>query len=399
MCGYSGVKVRKSSTHAGFERLQTSTVFVDVVRVIPSGSLLTFRRIHNYSALAGLLTRPIRSTTDWSVDGHDGTLENTMDIPAFLTLVEALAVLSARTARVWSRSDFFNHVINLALPLRSRTPSTAQPVLRAEDGFVSAQLPYLGRHLAALSTSQIKDLWRHRETRTRLVALEQGDPGYLDWNSIKGLRAARKRTACAPDSCTADAPDSGQPDEEIMGECDVSRFAEFIIVTDDTCLVPRETIEELLAYVGDGNAATVSPPMPTLTPTLTLHEVERSNVSNARPASATAANDTPHAHAHGAEASDADSSLAGLFDPVKPAALEKMFPAPGKWKGWVERAARNGLKEARQGRSCFNPYLAGMWFLQQGEPGWDLARCYRILANNLPARSRSEGHRLTGLLD
>ena len=95
-------------------------------------------------------------------------------------------------------------------------------------------------------------------------------------------------------------------------------------------------------------------------------------------------------HAHETEA------LAALFDPVPVSALEKMFPAQNKWKNWAERAARNGLKAARSGRGFFNPYQAAEWFLKKGVADWDLARCNRALANNLPPRSIDRKYLLTG---
>lgn len=95
-----------------------------------------------------------------------------------------------------------------------------------------------------------------------------------------------------------------------------------------------------------------------------------------------------------------DTDLAQLFDPVPVTALEKMFPSEGKWAGWAEHASRHPeLKAARQGRAMFNPYLAGIWFARKGRSGWDLARCRRALANNLPDRSLDDKHRLTGGLE
>jgi hypothetical protein len=97
---------------------------------------------------------------------------------------------------------------------------------------------------------------------------------------------------------------------------------------------------------------------------------------------------------------EADTQFAGLFDPVTVAVLENMFPAKGKWKGWAEHASRiPGLLVARHGRAMFNPYLAGIWFAGKGIKGWDLARCHRTLANNLPARSLDSKHLLTGELE
>lgn len=91
-----------------------------------------------------------------------------------------------------------------------------------------------------------------------------------------------------------------------------------------------------------------------------------------------------------------DEKLATLFDAVPKEVLEKMFPANGKWTSWAERASANGLKDARPERKLFNPYRAGLWFVHKGIDGWDLARLHRVLANNLPARSKDEAHNLTG---
>lgn len=93
---------------------------------------------------------------------------------------------------------------------------------------------------------------------------------------------------------------------------------------------------------------------------------------------------------------DHGETLAALFDPLPVEALEKMFPANGKWKSWAERAKRNGLIDARVKTAMFNPYRAGMWFVYKGAKEYDIARLYRTLANNLPARSLDDKHLLTG---
>ena len=76
-----------------------------------------------------------------------------------------------------------------------------------------------------------------------------------------------------------------------------------------------------------------------------------------------------------------------------------MFPANGKWIISVDHAKAKGLIDARQGRRMFNPYRAGLWFVNKGNIGWDLARLHRVLAKNLPARSKDEARLLTGDLD
>lgn len=97
-----------------------------------------------------------------------------------------------------------------------------------------------------------------------------------------------------------------------------------------------------------------------------------------------------------ADDADHDETLAALFDLVPVEALETMFPAGGKWSGWAGKAKEKGLLTAREGRGMFNPYKAGMWFVQRGAPGWDIDRLYKRLAKNLPARSRDSAHLLTG---
>lgn len=332
-----------------------------------------------------------------------------MDLPALLPLSEALAVLSAQSGQTWTRSIFFGLVVDHGLPLRGTAPETARPVIASGEVYVCANLPYRGRRLAVLSTPQAKDLWLHGEAKTRSVALERGEPGYLDWDQVKARRAVLNRSAHVPGTWEAGSPNSDWHDGEYMGECDVSLFSEVVRVTDDNCFVPRETIEELLAAVAKQNDARAVRPEGKANELAQVGDFDQEAgphiarsaqkaspvVNNVRAVSdAVTAQDTS-----AVDMSGATDALARLFDPVTSAALEKMFPAAGKWTKWVERAARNGLKDSREGRGAFNPYLAALWFLGQGESGWDLARCHRVLASNLPARSRRDEYKLTGLLD
>ncbi len=94
-----------------------------------------------------------------------------------------------------------------------------------------------------------------------------------------------------------------------------------------------------------------------------------------------------------------DEKLARLFEPVPVEALEKMFPASGKWQSWADKAKNNGLIDAREAPARFNPYKAGVWFVNKGITGWDTARLNRTLANNLPARSHDDAYLLTGGID
>ena len=94
---------------------------------------------------------------------------------------------------------------------------------------------------------------------------------------------------------------------------------------------------------------------------------------------------------------DYDTELAVLFEPVRVAQLEAMFPSNGNWTRWAERAACNGLRDAaKDGRAMFNPYRAAVWWLATGPKGWKWERCLRVLANNLPARAIDSKHLLIG---
>jgi len=95
-----------------------------------------------------------------------------------------------------------------------------------------------------------------------------------------------------------------------------------------------------------------------------------------------------------------DEEIAALFDPVGVEQLEKMFPSKGAWKTWSAKAKEKGLIVARAGRAKYNPYIAAFWWMSSRSPeGWDWARCYRVLANNLPRRSMDETHRLIRISD
>lgn len=110
--------------------------------------------------------------------------------------------------------------------------------------------------------------------------------------------------------------------------------------------------------------------------------------------------DQDHAGSADSPQADNDEELAALFDPVHAQTLEALFPEGGKWKKYAERAARNGLMQAREERGKFNPYKAGRWWMDtQAPPGWKWERCARVLANNLPHRSRDSRHLLTGDYD
>lgn len=101
----------------------------------------------------------------------------------------------------------------------------------------------------------------------------------------------------------------------------------------------------------------------------------------------------PSPRAAGPSPEDYLLRIAALFDPVKVAQLETMFPSKGQWGKYAERAQRNGLVKARAGRRAFNPALAAEWWLSTQGPGprdWDRERCREVLGRNLPPRSEAQ---------
>ena len=99
-----------------------------------------------------------------------------------------------------------------------------------------------------------------------------------------------------------------------------------------------------------------------------------------------------------------DEEFASWFDDVSYQQLAEMFKEDADtvrneriWRSYRDEAHKNGLKAARVERAKFNPYRAGLWWLDRKSPtGWNMARMYRTLANNLPVRSLEHKPRLTG---
>lgn len=132
---------------------------------------------------------------------------------------------------------------------------------------------------------------------------------------------------------------------------------------------------------------------------ITSDELQALRMSRSQPFGDLSRNPVPvQAKPLDAASADIDADIAAMFDPVAKEQLEAMFPDNGKWAKYAERAARNGLAgAARVGRAIFNPYCAARWWIEsQGPDGWKWERCVRVLANNLPSRSRDSKHVLTG---
>jgi len=100
----------------------------------------------------------------------------------------------------------------------------------------------------------------------------------------------------------------------------------------------------------------------------------------------------------------ADEELASLFDGVRKQQLAAMFNTQQDatsdldlWTGYIRQANKNELENARTSHGKYNPYKAGLWWLDKKKPkGWTLERLNKRLAKNLPERSKGNESRLTG---
>lgn len=94
-------------------------------------------------------------------------------------------------------------------------------------------------------------------------------------------------------------------------------------------------------------------------------------------------------------------NFADLFDPLPRAGITALFNHNGlNWKTYFERAAVNGLSEAREnvGSSIrYNPFKVGEWLVKKGH--YSQEQIDRKLANNLPKRSMDMKFLFTGSFD
>ncbi len=92
--------------------------------------------------------------------------------------------------------------------------------------------------------------------------------------------------------------------------------------------------------------------------------------------------------------------ICDLFDAISQAEIAAMFEKVTQWESYFERAARNGLIDARQGDVRpwqYNPAKVADWLVRKGHYARDYAD--RRLANNLPKRSKDEKYLITGEIE
>lgn len=189
------------------------------------------------------------------------------------TLSDALRILSETSGKTWTRTDFFKAVIDQALPLRATTPNGCGAVIEGMGRQHDAGLPALGyRRHALLSLAAMKNLAVNGETESKDVAFEPGDAEFMPWPTIKARRLALKQELDAlPRPVTA--KDWDEYSTIFMGESDVVVLSQWVTVTDETCRVPAETIDELLALT-----PRCEPSQSTGATTRSVHLIKRKSV-------------------------------------------------------------------------------------------------------------------------
>lgn len=96
---------------------------------------------------------------------------------------------------------------------------------------------------------------------------------------------------------------------------------------------------------------------------------------------------------------DPAQEICGLFDPINKVAISTLFNkvTQNEWRSYFERAARNGLSDARQGDVRpfqYNPAKVADWLVQDGL--YTREHADRKLAKNLPERNKDKMHLITG---
>jgi hypothetical protein len=377
-----------------------------------------------------------------------------------LTVNEAIGELKKATGKEWTANNLLPVLFKFCGMVEAELPNTyaiSNQRYDAHNNLVDKQNKTSAT--AKLSEDNLPDLLKTRETKA-YFSKHDGETVYStppdeDENTfppnsfppidetLKSTKDKSSKTNIVPIS-ELDLDQLLDPSIEVFGEAEDrtklpyferNEFIAPVMVTMDMVRVPVKIIEQLKAdnsmWATDLPDVKVEP-----VPTATSAPSSLEQAASATTAEAIQAGVTPPAEvgsAHSDEDNnqkvspplegvaspnvptavadsepDYDEILAALFDPVPVEALEKMFPthpeslkdpSKGKWKNWAERAKRNGLENARQGWAMFNPYKAAVWFVNKGIDGWDLDRCYRRLANNLPARSIDSKYLLTGDLE
>lgn len=197
-----------------------------------------------------------------------------MTLQFHLTLDEALCFLTDKTGTTWTTTRFYDAVLKHSLPLRATTPNDCLPIIESMGQQHEAGLPALGhRRHALLLTSAIRDLALHGETQTRMVALEPGDPGFMDWAAIKARRLELDHSAHSAEEWEALWPGTRWVDGDFMGESEVVVLSEQVKVTDQTCRVPAETLEALQLLAPERMSS-----ISTSAPTKVVHLIKRNSL-------------------------------------------------------------------------------------------------------------------------
>jgi hypothetical protein len=128
-----------------------------------------------------------------------------------------------------------------------------------------------------------------------------------------------------------------------------------------------------------------------------IHKIKRTIADQEAHAEALVTHATGMASVVASSATDAVRELASCFQPVGWRALAAMLPAANggetseqRWEKWADKAARDGLATARDGRGVFNPYLAGRWMLTHGGTNMTEGKLMKTLIPHVAPHARDK---------
>jgi hypothetical protein len=167
-----------------------------------------------------------------------------MEFPQYGTLVDGINHLSIYFNQPLSRSEFFDTAVRLGLPLFAATPKGIRIVLTPGKFPFTVEHKTAGRRMALLRRRSVKELWVHGSTTTKNIAWEPEDEEFQSWEAI-----TERRTEMNYASHTQETWPFGDWNEgEYLGNTDDYCFNMPVNVTDETLIIPRLVIEQIIKH-------------------------------------------------------------------------------------------------------------------------------------------------------
>jgi len=165
-----------------------------------------------------------------------------MRFPQYGTLEDGLAFLSKCFERIVTRSEFFNVVVALRLPLYASTPRGNRIMEVCTNGLLIPKKNSTRSRMALLRRRSVQELWTQKWTTTSCPALDKEDDEFLPWIAIKEQRKVMNNPAYTRETLSNGDWEQG----DYYGETDKYCFEKAIHVTDENLILPIETVDEIV---------------------------------------------------------------------------------------------------------------------------------------------------------